>query len=108
MTQTPKKSRRQTLEEFLAARPADAFARYGLAMECANAGDNQAAEENYKLLIAAHPDYTAGYYHYGQLLVRLGRRDEARAVLTSGVAATRRTGDEHARSEMEAAMGELG
>src|SRR6266571_4884679 len=30
----PAKTRRQKLEEFVAAKPGDAFSRYGLAMEC--------------------------------------------------------------------------
>jgi len=59
----------------VAANPADAFARYGLAMECAKRGENEAAAEHFRALLAAHPDYIYGYYHYGQLLVRLERQD---------------------------------
>src|SRR5579871_3883665 len=100
-TQPQKKTRRQLLEDFLAAKPADAFARYGLAMECANTGDAAAADENFKALLSAHADYVAGYFQYGQFLAKSGRVDEARAMLTSGIATARRMGDEHARSEME-------
>ena len=45
MTQTEKKSRRQMLEEVVAAHPNDAFALYGLALECAGAGDTEAADK---------------------------------------------------------------
>src|ERR1700722_213662 len=108
MTQPQKKTRRQMLEEFVAAKPEDAFARYGLAMECANSGDTPSADEQFKLLLNAHPDYVAAYFQYGQFLARMGRTDDARTALTSGIATARRTGDDHARSEMEVALAELG
>jgi predicted Zn-dependent protease len=108
MTQPQKKSRRQMLEEFVAAKPGDAFALYGLAMECANASDTANATEHFTALIRMHPDYVAAYYQYGQMLARIGRSEEARAILTTGIAATLRTGDAHARSEMESALAELG
>jgi thioredoxin-like negative regulator of GroEL len=108
MTQPQKKTRRQMLEEFVAAKPNDAFARYGLAMECANAGDAGAADQQFQALLGAHPDYVAAYFQYGQFLAKTGRTDEARSALTTGIAAARRTGDDHARSEMEAALAELG
>jgi predicted Zn-dependent protease len=108
MTQPQKKTRRQLLEEFVAAKPNDAFARYGLAMECANSGDAGAADQQFKTLLGAHPDYVAAYFQYGQYLARAGRTEEARSTLTQGIATAQRTGDDHARSEMEAALGELG
>lgn len=107
MTQPQKKSRRQMLEEFVAQKPNDAFARYGLAMECANTGDAAAAGEHFQALLTAHPEYVAGYFQYGQLLGKTGRTEEARSMLSSGIDAARRAGDDHARSEMEAALAEL-
>lgn len=107
MTQPQKKTRRQMLEEYVAAKPNDAFARYGLAMDCANAGDS-AADEHFKALLGAHPEYVAGYFQYGQFLARTGRTEEARSALNAGIATAQRTGDVHARSEMEAALAELG
>jgi Tfp pilus assembly protein PilF len=108
MTQPQKKTRRQMLEEFVAAKPNDAFARYGLAMECANSGDTTAADQQFKTLLGAHPEYVAAYFQYGQFLVKVGRPEEARSTLTAGIATARRSGDDHARSEMEAALAELG
>jgi len=107
MPQT-KKIRRQVLEEFLAAKPHDAFARYGLALECATTGDTAAAIEHFRELLAAHPDYVAGYFHYGQLLVRLERIEEARQILSTGISVALRVGDQHAGTEMQAALDELG
>ena len=107
-TQPQKKTRRQILEEFVAAKPQDAFARYGLAMECANSGDAAAADENFTALLTSHPDYVAGYFQFGQFLAKSGRTEDARSTLSNGIATARRTGDEHARSEMEAALADLG
>jgi tetratricopeptide (TPR) repeat protein len=107
MTQTQKKTRRAMLEEFISAHPNDAFARYGLAVECANQGDQEAAVQNFETLLADHPDYVAGYFQYGQLLTRLSRTDDARRTLTAGIQVARRTGDQHAGSEMETAIAQL-
>ncbi len=106
MTQA-QKSRREVLEQFVAARPADAFARYGLALECVKLGDDQAAIANFQHLVENHPDYVAGYFQYGQFLARLGRDEEARKMLSQGIVAAQRAGDAHARDEMQAALNSL-
>jgi cytochrome c-type biogenesis protein CcmH/NrfG len=107
MTQPQKKTRRTMLEEFLATHPQDAFARYGLAMECANQGDSAAAIANFEKLLAENPNYVAGYFQYGQLLARLSRPADAKRTLSTGIEAARRAGDQHAGSEMEAALAQL-
>ncbi len=102
-----KKTRRQMLEEFVAKKPDDAFSRYGLAMECMNSGDPSAADGHFRSLIEFNADYIPAYLMYGQLLARESRNEEARQVLSKGIAAASKKGDEHARSEMEAFLGEL-
>ncbi|MFY9531950.1 MAG: tetratricopeptide repeat protein [Candidatus Acidiferrales bacterium] len=106
MTQT-QKSRRETLEGFVAANPNDAFARYGLALECAKLGDDQAAADHFQTLLAAHPGYVAGYFQFGQLLARLGRLPEAKKMLSDGIVVAQKAGDAHARDEMLAALQSL-
>lgn len=103
MTQM-QKSRREILEQFVAEKPGDAFARYGLALECAKLGDDQAAADHLRALLAAHPEYVAGYYQFGQLLARLGRLDEARKMLSDGIVVAQKAGEMHARDEMQAAL----
>jgi len=103
VTDAPK-SRRAMLEEFLAANPDDAFARYGLAMECVNAGDDAAAEDHFRRLLSSHPEYLYGYFHYGQLLLRGSRGSEAQELFRQGVAAAKKAGEAHALSELEAAL----
>ena len=107
MTQPQKKTRRQMLEEFAAAHPHDPFARYGLALECANQGDQPAAVANFEKLLAEHPTYVTGYFQFGQLLARMSLNDRARATLASGIEAAHRAGDHHAAEEMQAALSQL-
>ena len=102
-----KKTRRQMLEEFVAKKPDDAFSRYGLAMECMNSGDPSAADGHFRALIDHNADYIPAYLMYGQLLARESRNEEARQVLSKGIAAATKKGDEHARSEMETFLSEL-
>ncbi len=106
MTQT-QKSRREILEQFVAQKPGDAFALYGLAMECANLGDEQAAASHFQKLIETNPGYVAGYFQFGQFLSRVGRLDEARKLLSDGIVAAQKAGDAHARDEMQAALNSL-
>lgn len=103
----PKKTRRQMLEEFVAKKPDDAFSRYGLAMECMNSGDPTAADTHFRALIERNADYIPAYLMYGQLLARESRNDDAKRVLTAGMAAASKKGDEHARSEMETLLNEV-
>jgi len=102
-----KKTRRQMLEEFVAQKSDDAFSRYGLALECMNAGDTAAADTHFRALLERNSDYIPAYLMYGQLLARESRTAEARQVLSSGIAAANKTGNQHARSEMEALLNDL-
>jgi len=96
-----------TLAEILSQNPNDAFARYGLAMEYSKTGDLQRALEEFGKMLSAHPDYTAGYFMAAQALVSANRTDEARKMLVDGIASARRTGNQHAQSEMTAMLDEL-
>ena len=96
--------RLETLKSLVAQDPSNSFTRYGLAMEYANSGDLAQAVAEYETLLAANPDYAAAYYHGGQALEKLGRKDEARAMYRRGIEATTRTGDAHTRSEIEAVL----
>jgi predicted Zn-dependent protease len=95
------------LSEILCQNPNDAFARYGLAMEYSKAGEVERALSEFNRLLSAHPDYTAGYFMAGQTLVQAGRTEEAKKMLAEGIASAQRTGNEHARAEMEALQTEL-
>jgi len=95
------------LSEILAQKPDDAFARYGLAMELSNAGNADGALAEFQNLLAAHPDYTAGYFMAAQTLVKANRPEEAKEMLSSGIDSATRTNNAHAKAEMEALLAEL-
>src|SRR5262245_42772124 len=101
-------SRRQMLEQILAENPNDTFARYGLAMEFANAGDVDSAMRHFQQLLASNPDYTAGYFMAAQTLAKVNRIDEAKKYLEDGIASAARTGNRHAQSEMQGMLDTLG
>jgi tetratricopeptide (TPR) repeat protein len=94
----------EILMNMLAANPRDSFARYGLAMEYANAGDLERAVEEYRTLLDHNPGYAAAYFHGGQALEKLGRLEEARDCYQKGIEVTSRSGDQHTRSELQAAL----
>ena len=88
--------------------PADAFSRYGLAMEYVKSGDLVTAIDHFQQLIEHNPNYAAAYFHGGQTLEKLGRIDEARALYRRGIEVTDASGEEHTRNELQAALTMLG
>ncbi|MBZ5652148.1 MAG: tetratricopeptide repeat protein [Acidobacteriia bacterium] len=96
------------LTEVLSQNPADAFARYGLAMEYSNSGEIERALAEFGTLLATHPDYTAGYFMAAQTLAKADRTEEARKMLAEGIASAKKSGNSHAQAEMEGMLAELG
>ena len=96
------------LRDLLEADPNNHFVRYGLAQELVKAGEDMAAIGEFRRILGENADYQAAYYHAGKALERLGRLDEARDVYRRGIETSNRTGDQHARSELEAALDEVG
>jgi len=96
------------LTGILAENPGDTFARYGLAMEYSKAGDIDRALAQFKTLLEKNPDYTPGYFMAAQTLAGADRVDEAKRMLVDGISSARRTGNQHAQSEMTAMLESLG
>lgn len=88
----------------LAQDPANALARYGVALELANSGELAEAVQEFTTLLATNPNYAAGYFHAGQTLEKLNRVEDARAMYERGIEVTTRSGDGHTRSELQAAL----
>jgi predicted Zn-dependent protease len=105
---TQNKTRRQKLEEFLAQNPTDAFTLYGIALEFLRERDLVAAEKYFKELLQTNPEYVPGYQIYAQTLAEHDRAEEAKDLLNKGIAAASRQGNQHARSEMEGLLEQLG
>jgi predicted Zn-dependent protease len=95
------------LKEILTMDPNNAFARYGLAMEYVSQGEVSAGLAEFDALLAKHPDYTAGYFMAAQTLAKEERVPEAIERLKLGIASARRTGNNHALSEMQGMLDEL-
>ncbi|MCL4402889.1 MAG: tetratricopeptide repeat protein [Acidobacteria bacterium] len=96
------------LQKLSAQNPADSFSCYALAMEYAKSGQLEKAAEEYRKLLEINPDYAAAYFHGGQALEKLDLLEEARTLYRKGIEVTTRTGDQHARSELQAALDTLG
>ena len=95
------------LSEILQLDPANAFARYGLAMEHLTQDNTTAALNEFSTLIEHNPDYVPGYQMSAQTLAKQGRTEEAIARLNEGLAAAQRTHNAHAASEMQALLDDL-
>ena len=95
------------LTEILRHNPTDAFARYGLAMAYAGEGKSDEALAEFTTILSHTPDYVPAYQMSAQTLLKLGRRDEARARLETGLVACNRTGNAHAASEMQAMLDDI-
>ncbi len=92
------------LSEVLRQNPADTFARYGLAMALASAGQSETALTEYTRILTETPDYVPAYQMSAQLLLQLGRGEQARERLEKGLAAAERTSNTHAASELSAML----
>lgn len=97
-------NRLEMLQQMVSQDPNNSFARYGLAMEYANAGALEQAVAEFRSLVQQNSDYSAAYFHGGQALEKLGRIEEARAMYEKGIEVTTRKGDAHTRAEIEAAL----
>lgn len=92
------------LRQLLEAQPSNVFARYGLAQEYAKRGEDGRAMEELAHVLRLDPDYQAAYFHAGKALERLRRPAEAKDMYERGIKASFRTGDVHARAELEEAL----
>jgi tetratricopeptide (TPR) repeat protein len=95
------------LSAILEANPVDAFARYGLAMAFAADGNADRALAEYSRIIEDTPDYVPAYQMSAQLLLKLGRTEDAQERLRDGVKTASRIGNTHAVSEMQALLDEV-
>ena len=101
-------TRMDILKTMVAQNPKDSFSRYGLAMEYRNGGDLEQAVREFRDLIAVNPDYAYAYFHAGQTLERMGKLEEAAEMYRAGIESASRTGDQHAKGELEGALDLLG
>ena len=95
------------LTAILEQNPADAFARYGLAIELDRLGQSDQALAEFDKLLADHPAYVPGFHMAGQMLIRTGDNTRAQQYLQRGLAAARQSGNAHAESEISGLLDEI-
>jgi tetratricopeptide (TPR) repeat protein len=95
------------LRRLLRADPADPFVLYAIAQEHAKRREWAPALEFYDRCLAADPAYCYAYFHKARALADSGDPPGALATLRAGLQASRRAGDPHAASEIQALLDEL-
>ena len=94
----------QKLFALLERSPRDAFLLYGIGMEYKKLGDLPRAIEYFDQTLGVDAGYCYAYYQRGQVQEMQGDGAAAKKSYAYGMAAAERVGDNHARSELEAAM----
>src|SRR6187399_1596731 len=89
------------IDALLADEPNDPELRYMRAMELVSLGDDAAAAQEFRDLVAVAPEYPPAYHMGGRTLQRLGRIGEARSLSEAGIPVALRVGNEHAAGEMQ-------
>lgn len=91
----------------VAKSPKNVLARFGLANEAVKENRFDEAAENYAAYLDGHEDEGNGWQRYAEVLLKLGRKDEARAALRSGIDAANRFGHPSMASELQDRLADL-
>lgn len=97
-------NRLEVLQSLVNQNPTDSFARYGLAMEYAKAGQLEEAVTHFRAVIQNNPNYTYAYFHGGQNLEKLGCLEDAQSMYEQGISVSGKIGDGKALTELQAAL----
>jgi Flp pilus assembly protein TadD len=100
-------TRLEQLQKMLAREPNDTFLLYGIAMEHKKAGDEKTALQMLEKVITIDPGHGYAFFQRGQILEMSGDSAGAKQAYTDGIAAAIKSGDAHARSELEGALSQL-
>ena len=96
--------RMRQLQKMLESQPDDAFLLYGVAMEHKKADEPAKALEYFDKVLRRDPNYCYAYYQRAQVHESLGDVGAAKRSLREGLEAADRSGDAHARQEIESAL----
>jgi predicted Zn-dependent protease len=100
-------SKLATFRAMVAKNPDNALARFGLANEALKAQLWDEAIEHLQAYLARHDDEGNGWGRLGEALAAVGRTDEAREALRTGIAASQRFGHPGMANELEARLEDL-
>ncbi|HNQ23505.1 MAG TPA: tetratricopeptide repeat protein [Phycisphaerae bacterium] len=101
-------SRRARLEQMLQQQPQDPFLHYALAVELMKEGALDDALASLARVLELDEKYIAAYQLKSQALLKLRRKDEARAALSAGIAAARSVNNHHAADDLQRHLDGLG
>lgn len=87
--------------------PNDTFLLYGLAMEHKKAGDLTAALAELEKVVKLDPGHGYAFFQCGQIEESRGNVAAAKEAYSDGIIAATKSGDAHARSELEGALSML-
>jgi len=102
-----RKSREQFLEDLVHTGKADSFARYALALEYKKLGRSEDSIAAFHALRTFDPRYVPMYLMAAQLLVEVGKRDDATEWLNAGISVAKEQRDAKASSELSNLLAEL-
>lgn len=100
-------SRIEALQRMLEARPADARARFGLALEYEKMEAWEEVVTQLRAYLATSEDEGNAHGRLARALLKLGRPEEARAAYRDGIAAAGRHGHPTLAMELEEELDEL-
>ncbi len=90
---------------WVAQKPTDRFGLYALAMELRGPGSWSECFEVFDRLLASHPNYAVGYYHYAVSRRRAGDRAGALSLIDRGLAVAQK--DPKTSAELQDLKNEL-
>jgi E3 SUMO-protein ligase RanBP2 len=100
-------TRLEAFRDMVKKNPSNVLARFGLANEAMKEGLWDEAREHYELYLASHDDEGNAYGRLAEAYERLGRNDDARAMLHRGIEAAQRHGHPGMAQELELRLDEL-
>jgi len=100
-------SRLEQLRKLAALEPNDPMTHYGVGIECISLEQWEDAAAAFADALRADPKYSAAYYHKARAEIALGRDDDARRTLESGVATAQAAGDWKTVNEMQGLLDTL-
>ena len=100
-------NRTEKLKEYLQQSPKDSFLKHALALEYIKLQQDEEAEKLFLEILADDAHYVGSYYHFGKLLERKNKNNEAIAIYAKGMEIAKQLQEMNAYRELQAAYEEL-
>lgn len=100
--------RLEMFDKLLAQGSRDPFHHYARALELRSLGRSADALSALEGVTEAFPDYVPSYLIAAQLAVEAGDENRAKTLCERGLSAAQRTGNDHARAELQELRDSLG